>query len=660
MCAETLPGPSRRLRALFGAISVRIARSRFDPNPWAELALIFGWAIWVGRAYLNFDTRLWPHGADFPLGIEPLSIWITLTECGSCILWNGFINGGAPSFADLYAPILHPLAVIATLVWGVISGAKVTLIASLAMAGMAQWWIARTLGLGRVARLWSAAMAVAGGHLAGRMEMGMAAVVLSTAACSLALAGGLQLALRGGRAATVIFGVTLASSFLAGQGYLQLGFVLAIGPSFLVFLLDRKLRPQAKAKEFVMAAILATLLSGLLLIPVVHFLPHLGKEIDTGLRGTQPLGYEPLNLVIGDFQFYQNESLGKVVLPSVYMNYIGWIPVLLAALAFWLIPRERWRVLLFFGLAFVLLLCFTSTEFKHAMARWLPEIASMLRYPSLAAGLHIPILLGLASMGLDHLLGLNRPMIVLELDATSRYHVRLSSLLLAPALVWALMSVYSFGQSWLGTVEVASDVQELGRSIPAPGSAWVQPPRNTHVWPVPLIEQGFKVAGVFRPWHWKYRDLPSGSYQAILEGEEEPEGELVAQVEGVRVYQLPEVHYAFVEANSGKIYPCIAQAMGGKIDVSCNVPEPGRLIIQENTWTGWFAYLDGTRTPLQGDQWLEVAAPDGHHTFAFRYRPWDVALGAALTLMGILLCIHHLRHGRRHTQRIPQSEIGRP
>ncbi len=43
------------------------------------------------------------------------------------------------------------------------SGGKVAAVLSLAVAGLAQWWIARTLGVGRVARVWTSLVAVAGG-----------------------------------------------------------------------------------------------------------------------------------------------------------------------------------------------------------------------------------------------------------------------------------------------------------------------------------------------------------------------------------------------------------------------------------------------------------------------------------------------------------------
>jgi hypothetical protein len=32
--------------------------------------------------------------------------------------------------------------------------------------------------------------------------------------------------------------------------------------------------------------------------------------------------------------------------------------------------------------------------------------------------------------------------------------------------------------------------------------------------------------------------------------------------------------------------------------------------------------------------WLALAVPHGSHTIQFRYRPWDVPLGMALSLIG--------------------------
>ncbi|HSD84106.1 MAG TPA: hypothetical protein VLG46_09620, partial [Anaerolineae bacterium] len=204
---------------------------------WIELALIGLWTIWVGRAYLNLSPTIWPNGREFGMAIQAHFVWPLLPECGPCVFWNGLTNGGAPAFADLYSAVLHPIVIGATLLFGAIDGAKIILLAALFTAGVAQWGVAKVLQLGRLPRLWAAAMAVTGGHLAGRMEHGLVALVLSTAACSLIIAPGLDLALTRRRRSTVLLAIALALAVLAGQGYLQVGVLVAILPAFLVFLL---------------------------------------------------------------------------------------------------------------------------------------------------------------------------------------------------------------------------------------------------------------------------------------------------------------------------------------------------------------------------------------------------------------------------------------
>jgi len=38
---------------------------------------------------------------------------------------------------------------------------------------------------------------------------------------------------------------------------------------------------------------------------------------------------------------------------------------------------------------------------------------------------------------------------------------------------------------------------------------------------------------------------------------------------------------------------------------------------------------------LLGGDWLSVNALSGKHTYTFQYRPWDVYLGALLSLIGV-------------------------
>ena len=208
---------------------------------WLELGAIIAWAAFVGRGYLSFDPLTLPAGYfnEFGSAIMSHAVLTNPRACGLCVLWNGAVNGGNPAFAELHGAPLHPLVAGSTLLWGTITGAKVVVVASLALAGVAQWWLARVQGLSRLPRLWGALLAVTGSHLLARLDQGVVAVVLSTAACSLLLAPLLDTLLTGSRRSAVLLGIMLALALVSGQGYLQLGVALGLSPAVAVSLLWR-------------------------------------------------------------------------------------------------------------------------------------------------------------------------------------------------------------------------------------------------------------------------------------------------------------------------------------------------------------------------------------------------------------------------------------
>ena len=90
------------------------------------------------------------------------------------------------------------------------------------------------------------------------------------------------------------------------------------------------------------------------------------------------------------------------------------------------------------------------------------------------------------------------------------------------------------------------------------------------------------------------------------------------------------------------------QGIGGQISVDCEVKRYGKLVVQENMYSGWKAWMDGEQASLSGEHWLEVNAPKGSHTFEFRYQPWDVLLGLVLCLIGTIACLIIWYPGKRN------------
>ncbi len=603
-----------------------------------EIGLVLLWTLWVGRAYLNMDPRQWPLGREFGMAIQPHYIWTQLLQCGTCVLWNGGWNGGSPTFVELHAAVAHPLVVVSTVLLGGVNGAKVALLGSLVMAGVAQWWLARAMGVGQVARLWGACLVVSAGHLAGRMEHGTVGLVISTAACSLVLAPALQVARRGRRRDIVLMAVTLALALVAGQGYLQIGLILGILPLYTLFFLNSQGDGWARARAFLLGLGLTPLLAGVFLVPLAHFWPQFGKELDVTFQTVQPLAYIPFNFVIADSSFYQSTTLGKQPFGYLYMNYVGWIPVVLALIAVRLAPKEKGRLLLFCGLAIAVALLMAGGIPFRLLVPLVPDLAAGMRSLPVLAGLATPFLIALAAWGLDELLKRRWPILAFE-SPSGAHRLRISTMaIVVPVLVLAsLLSVYRFSRGWLSTLppqEMAYQVVDAARTE---STQWVAMPYGEHFWPVMAAEAGLKLTNVVRPSHWRNRQLPLPYVQA--ERNLAPPGELRATIEDIYVVEQAANPYAFVETSSG-VVPCQARAQGGAIEVACDAPAGGTLVVRENAWTGWQAWRDGQRVPLVRDsQWLSAEAPPGRHAYQFRYRPWDVWLGAALSVLGLLLAV---------------------
>jgi hypothetical protein len=624
-----------------------LRKQRLMPGiPWLtllEVALIAAWALWVGRNVLNFDRTMMLTGREFGMSIQSHFVWQWFSQCNLCVFWDGSINGGAPAFTELQGAVLHPAVVVTSLLFGAINGAKVTLIITLFIAGFAQWWLARVMQLSLLPRLWVAAMAVVAGNLSGRMESGLLAESLSTAACALTLAPGLKLALTGERRAAILFAITLALAIVAGQGYLQAGLLFGLLPVYIIFLFDSRGHVRPVWKEFLLAGVLALLLAGLLLVPLGHFWPNFVKGSDADFSSAQALEYAPLNLVIRDLSFYTNDSLAKWATPHMYVNFIGWIPIILAVIALRLVPREKMRMLIYFLAATGWVLLTSSAVTFRLLAPQIGFISSI-RYASVIGGLAVPLVLALAGWGLHLLLQLNWPRIALWLPGfdgsqTAR-SFRIHYLVLAIPLLWSIEAAYTFSSTWLKLEQTNRDVYVALQTVKQPSTQWVELIYGEQFWTPAALDAGMKLAKSIRPWDWLGRDLPEPYMKGTRDINEidTSSPNYLGESGGIYLVSHPENLYAYINAGEQKM-PCQATALGGNIDVECTSEVAGKLIVTENSWDGWYASRDGTPIPLENNRWLTVDAPAGTSHYEFRYRPWDVALGFLLTLIGIILCV---------------------
>jgi hypothetical protein len=624
--------PVARQRVLARAPS----RPRWSLSVWVEVGLISALALWVGRQHFNFDNNVWPLGGDWALNVMAYYPWTWLTRCGACVMWHSGLNGGSPAFIDLVTAILHPAVAAAIVLAGVISAAKLTVVMGFLMAGWAQWWLGRSLGFSPLTRVWTAALAITGGHLAGRLAAGLTEELFSSAACALALAAAVDLALTGRRRSVGALGLTAGLAALAGQGYLQIGLLICIFPGLLVFLFTGGLRVRPLLRSFVAAGVLALLVAAVLLVPLGHFWPNFVKPTaDLEFQGNQPLGLMLLNLVQADWDFYaQLEQGGLPATPAWHVNYIGWIPVVLALAGLRFVPRRR--LLVFLSLGVVLTFLVASAALLRGLAPYIPTVVTTLRTPAVISGLAVPLLLVLAGYSVEALWRAGWPRLV---AANGLGHgLSLRWLLLLP-LAWSVASALDAGKQWIGVGEGAGMFAEQFSRIDLAGQQWVEPPFGESAFVVLGQESGLKLSNVVRPWGWEGLEYPLARYRLTRDPVHPADPALVRSDNGLNELNYPAVNYAAAILADGRPVACQATSLGGNIDVDCDLPSSGWLQVAEHNWSGWTARRDGQAVALVAGTWLSVPAPAGAHHFQFRYRPWDVPLGLALSALGWAGCL---------------------
>lgn len=657
------------------ASKLRSVINRGFPGTLLELAIIVGWTYYITRPLLNLNPNSLPYGREFVWGLESNYAWRKLVECGACMFWNGNFEGGTPAFANPLSSFLHPLAAVPTMIFGILNGGKIALASAFLLTGLSQWLLGKYLGAGRIARTWAAMMAVISGHLAARMELGAFGTILSTATFSLVLAFFIRLHKNPGGRSIVLLAGSLAVLAVGGQGYLQAGTAFAL---IIVLIMLRLffLREDFSRlfRAFSAAVVLAFLLAGPFIIPFTRFLPLFGKNSDPNFETAQPLDLAPLNLVIDDFSFYQTDALSKEPFPSHYVLYIGWIPILLSLV----VIRERGpkrqyqQYLILAGFVFAGFWIGSGAFLKILVDLspfdWLDNFVAGLRFPALIASISVPPLLGLSAAGLDHLIKLDSPNLVLGYSENAS-SAQTFSISLKWIILWflfvGLRDAYHMNHRFFETIQVDPAIYRVVRQMRTENSEWVNVPFGANIWVGPALESGLKLGFDFnRTWHWMERPYPAGYFEASFT--EPREGmELVNTLEGVQLHRaVGGPAYALVYHPDGTTTPCAADSNWGNIDVTCSTVERGNLIVTENNYSGWKAYVNNQRAALEEYHWLQTPVPAGETTVSFRYRPWDVPAGLLLLLAGLVVS-YFLWNGesaavQRFLQKPPQRPDGEP
>jgi hypothetical protein len=418
-------------------------------------------------------------------------------------------------------------------------------------------------------------------------------------------------------------------------------------------------------RRYALAGIVGVLLSAPLIVPFAHFLPEFTKEYDPAIKSGQPLVYVPLNLVIDDYDFYTSTSLQKLPFPEINVNFLGWIPVLLAVWGFFGSGnREIRRAILFLGATSTLAMLVASGEPLRLLAsipvQWISDLGSGVRHPGQIVGLSVLPVLGLAGIGTDRLLTGTSKKISLVLSGDNWRLPPFSfdlGLLVAIPLLFALNQTRAFGTHWIYSTPLSPAVPVTVEALRTPSLEWVNPPYGEHEWIESAVRAGLKLSYGYRTWDWKNRSSPEPILWAQY-ANVPADMTVKSTVAGIPVYVArPEREYALVTHADGAQTICTALGIGGDIDVTCNISRPGDLEVKENSWEGWFLTVDGTAAELLPGRWLAVSLTAGNHHIGFRYRPWDVPLGIALAVVGVGVSIYCWRKREDPTEDLPEYHV---
>ncbi len=597
--------------------------------PYLELLALALWAIYAGWGYLDMDPHTIPLGREFGSSIPANHLWTQILSCGSCAFWNGFQRGGFPAFADIQGSMLHPIVILTTLAFGVVNGVKITIVISFWLAGVAQWWIAHELKVSWLPRMWSAGLAVVGGHLAGRMELGAYGVVLSTTAASLVFAALIRIARNNTRRNAILLGVITASAILSGQGYIQVG-LIGILPVF-VFFYPGKGNPKSTWVNYGIACTIAFFLAAPFLIPLLHFSVNISKWFDPTFSSAQPISYFILNLVIDDPSYFYSTIMTKFPYPYLYTLYIGWVPVALFIFALNSISIGDRKIISFMIAGIIAeFLIASAIPLKLLVGIW-PSIAGV-RHPPQIAGLAIPLILGIAAYGLEKLQSLNWEGV---LTATNRFFKPIIQILTLALLIYSLNSCLKFTTNWIKVVYLEEDLFLTLEKMKTSELQWVNPPFGEHVYVEPAIAAGLKLSPGIMTWAWDNRIPPSPYITVDRRNPASYKYKLIEDTSEIILKLHEENNYASINSDHN-VTACVAIGSGGYIEVLCDAHNTGILTVRENMWSGWRAWMDGEEIKIvEGAQQLQVHAPAGKNKFVFRYQPWDVYLGLLFFSIGV-------------------------
>ncbi len=152
-------------------------------------------------------------------------------------LWNIYIQSGLPYVADPMLHVYNPVVTVPVLLFGVRAGFKLGVYFSFLIAAFGMWRLAKAMGFGRAARLWTALMFAFAGQPVARFFQGQYLFIFGFAYIPWIISSLVLVTQHLRRRDIAIAAGSLALLFFSGNAYYPLYMLFIIGLFMLVMLL---------------------------------------------------------------------------------------------------------------------------------------------------------------------------------------------------------------------------------------------------------------------------------------------------------------------------------------------------------------------------------------------------------------------------------------
>ena len=598
------------------------------------------------------DTKM-QVGNEIAVHIAGLYGWENLKRCGLCFYWDSSSAGGGPMYGDPYTSAFHPFVAAATLLTNPLVASNLTVIFSGGLLALAGLLYARLYLYAKLPTVWLVTMLVVGGHFTGRLDIGSIGLPLSIASFCLAVVVFLRWVDQPNVARAVQLVLAVGGLFLAGQGYLQLMFVLSLLP------LGYYAWRRVPTDKFIYTALGCGIALGILMLPMAiayaQNSPYMTKEGDADLLSVQPLGYYLMNLVIDDKDFFYLSTLSRQTYPYLYSMYIGYVTVLMALWGSFrsiqvtsatnektILPAlaAEQSVVWVWGVISIISMLLVSGTFQR-FAMWLNigiivDFIVYLRNVVVVGAVLAIALIMLSAHGLRMILNdMNTSDARTSSETAQRGNVY--RWVITFVLMYQILAALSYSKKFVNVSPPDFRSTAAIAYLRTQPFGFVETQDNLQF--NELVAANLKSATkLFYPYRVAPKSDLFATYRITSEEMKESDGWFVAQsFPNIKVYKRLTGMTPYIQYDSdleAAMRECTFSVQAGNIDATCNTTADQVLIIHEYAFPGWEASVDGQKRSLDRIGFLTADISSGTHTISFRYRPWALIVSSILSLIG--------------------------